>query len=224
MTLGGQEGGQGGGGRHGVARHRRHGGSPPGQAADGRPLPRRGGRARRRGLQLPAGRRRRHGHGRGLRDVVVGARLRRLRDEARLRHAAADPLARGHRAADGRPRMGGRPRRRGLAAPDPARQLDRLAERGWIANAGTELEFIVFRDTYEEAWRKGYRDLEPANLYNVDYSMLGTARVEPLIRRIRNSMMARRHAGSRTRRASATSASTRSTSTTPTRSRPPTTT
>ncbi len=70
------------------------------------------------------------------------------------------------------------------------RQLARLAERGWNAMAGTELEFIVFRDTYEEAWKAGYRDLDPANLYNVDYSMLGTARVEPLIRRIRNSMMA----------------------------------
>ena len=70
------------------------------------------------------------------------------------------------------------------------RQLDRLAERGWIANAGTELEFIVFKTPYEEAWRSGYRDLEPANLYNVDYSLLGTARVEPLIRRIRNEMAA----------------------------------
>ncbi|MGI9021424.1 MAG: glutamine synthetase family protein [Solirubrobacterales bacterium] len=69
------------------------------------------------------------------------------------------------------------------------RQLARLSERGWRAFAGTELEFIVVNDTYEEAWRKGYRDLEPANLYNVDYSLLGTARVEPLIRRIRNSMM-----------------------------------
>jgi glutamine synthetase len=67
-------------------------------------------------------------------------------------------------------------------------QLARLAERGWTANAGTELEFIVFRDTYEQAWHKGYRELEPANLYNVDYSLLGTARVEPLMRRIRNSM------------------------------------
>jgi glutamine synthetase len=67
-------------------------------------------------------------------------------------------------------------------------QLARLAERGWAANAGTELEFLVFRDTYEQAWHKGYRALEPANLYNVDYSLLGTARVEPLIRRIRNSM------------------------------------
>jgi glutamine synthetase len=70
------------------------------------------------------------------------------------------------------------------------RQLARLAERGWSANAGTELEFLVFNDTYEQAWRKGYRELCPANLYNVDYSLLGTARVEPLIRRIRNSMVA----------------------------------
>jgi len=70
------------------------------------------------------------------------------------------------------------------------RQLARLADRGWTANAGTELEFMVFLDTYEEAWHKGYRDLRPANLYNVDYSLLGTARVEPLIRRIRNDMAA----------------------------------
>lgn len=69
------------------------------------------------------------------------------------------------------------------------RQLARLAERGWSANAGTELEFMVFLDTYEEAWGKGYRDLRPANLYNVDYSLLGTARVEPLIRSIRNHMV-----------------------------------
>jgi glutamine synthetase len=68
------------------------------------------------------------------------------------------------------------------------RQLGRLAERGWSANAGTELEFMVFRETYESAWHKAYRNLDPANLYNVDYSMLGTARVEPLIRRIRNAM------------------------------------
>ncbi len=67
-------------------------------------------------------------------------------------------------------------------------QIARLAERGWTSKASTELEFIVFRDSYEQAWRKRYRDLDPANLYNVDYSMLGTARVEPLIRRIRNAM------------------------------------
>jgi glutamine synthetase len=70
------------------------------------------------------------------------------------------------------------------------RQLARLEERGWTANASTELEFLVFRDSYEDAWSKGYRNLKPANDYNVDYSVLGTARVEPLMRRIRNSMAA----------------------------------
>jgi len=70
------------------------------------------------------------------------------------------------------------------------RQLERLAERGLEAFVGTELEFIVFKDSYEDAWRKGYKDLDPANLYNVDYSLLGTARIEPLLRRIRNTMAA----------------------------------
>ena len=67
-------------------------------------------------------------------------------------------------------------------------QLERLAERGWTANVGTELEFLIFNDTYEEAWDKGYRGLRPANLYNADYSLTGTARLEPLIRKIRNHM------------------------------------
>ena len=67
-------------------------------------------------------------------------------------------------------------------------QLARLAQRGWSANASTELELLVFRDSYESAWHKGYRALEPANLYNIDYSLLGTSRIEPLIRRIRNAM------------------------------------
>jgi len=69
-------------------------------------------------------------------------------------------------------------------------QLDRLAERGWSAFAGTELEFMVFRTSYEDAWSSAYREMTPANLYNVDYSLIGTSRVEPLIRRIRNEMTA----------------------------------
>jgi glutamine synthetase len=68
------------------------------------------------------------------------------------------------------------------------RQLARLAEHGLTAHTGTELEFIVFQDSYEQAWSAGYRDLTPVNQYNVDYSLLGTARVEPLLRRIRNEM------------------------------------
>jgi glutamine synthetase len=68
------------------------------------------------------------------------------------------------------------------------RQLDRLAERGWSANASTELEFMLFSETYETAHAKRYADLVAANLYNLDYSLLATTRVEPLIRRIRNGM------------------------------------
>ncbi|WP_155355516.1 glutamine synthetase family protein [Acrocarpospora macrocephala] len=68
------------------------------------------------------------------------------------------------------------------------RQLARLGERGWGAYVGTELEFCVYADSYEEAWRNAYRDLTPSNLYNVDYSLLGTSRVEPLLRRIRLGM------------------------------------
>lgn len=67
-------------------------------------------------------------------------------------------------------------------------QLDRLAQHGLRAYVGTELEFLVFDDSYEAAFTSGYRDLRPANQYNVDYSMLGTARIEPLLRRIRNEM------------------------------------
>ncbi|MFC7310618.1 glutamine synthetase family protein [Streptomyces monticola] len=68
------------------------------------------------------------------------------------------------------------------------RQLERLAELGYTAQVGTELEFIVFKDSYEEAWDRNYRDLIPANQYNIDYSVLGTGRIEPLLRRIRNEM------------------------------------
>jgi glutamine synthetase len=67
-------------------------------------------------------------------------------------------------------------------------QVDRAMRRGLVAYAGTELEFIVFNDTYEQAWDLAYRGLTPANQYNVDYSLLGTSRVEPLLRDIRNGM------------------------------------
>jgi len=44
------------------------------------------------------------------------------------------------------------------------------------------------QDSFEEAWNKGYKDLVPGNQYNVDYSILGSSRVEPLVREIRNAM------------------------------------
>jgi glutamine synthetase len=67
-------------------------------------------------------------------------------------------------------------------------QLERAHAGGWQALAGTELEFISFDTPYEQAWNQRYRDLVPSNQYNVDYSLLGTSRVEPLLRDIRNHM------------------------------------
>jgi len=67
-------------------------------------------------------------------------------------------------------------------------QIERLDAMGLKAFVGTELEFIVFDDTYRSAFAKGYRDLQPSTDYNVDYDLLASTRVEPLLRDIRNQM------------------------------------
>ncbi|MEO3935834.1 glutamine synthetase family protein [Dermatophilaceae bacterium Soc4.6] len=69
-------------------------------------------------------------------------------------------------------------------------QVDAAAALGTVAHAGTELEFILFEDTYEQAWDRRYHGLTGANRYNVDYSILGGTKVEPLLREIRNEMYA----------------------------------
>jgi glutamine synthetase len=68
------------------------------------------------------------------------------------------------------------------------RQLDRLGERGLAADVATELEFIVFDQPYREAWASGYRGLTPASDYNIDYAILASSRMEPLLRDIRLGM------------------------------------
>ncbi len=70
------------------------------------------------------------------------------------------------------------------------RQLERLSSRGLTAQVGTELEFMIFRGSYREAWESGYLSLTKATPYSVDYALLDTNGIEPLIRRIRNSMEA----------------------------------
>jgi glutamine synthetase len=70
------------------------------------------------------------------------------------------------------------------------KQIAELEKAGMVAMCGTELEFVVYKDTYEEAWNKGYKNLTPVNQYNVDYSILGGSRIEPLLREIRLGMSA----------------------------------
>ena len=67
-------------------------------------------------------------------------------------------------------------------------QLDRLRERGLRAYVATELEFMVFDDTYRQAWANGYRGLTPASDYNMDYAVMASSRMEPLLRDIRQHM------------------------------------
>jgi glutamine synthetase len=67
-------------------------------------------------------------------------------------------------------------------------QIDRLEKMGLVPFVGTELEFILFDDTYREAWAKGYDNLKPSTDYNVDYDLLASTRDEPLLRDIRNNM------------------------------------
>lgn len=67
-------------------------------------------------------------------------------------------------------------------------QQAEAAALGMTALSGTELEFMIYNNSYEDASSRDYRDLTPANQYNVDYSILGSLRVEPLLRDIRNAM------------------------------------
>jgi glutamine synthetase len=67
-------------------------------------------------------------------------------------------------------------------------QVDRAREHGFEVMVGSELEFYLLRETYEEAHRKGYRDLTPSVPYILDYHILATSYDEPLLRQIRNGM------------------------------------
>ncbi|MET0806788.1 MAG: glutamine synthetase family protein [Lacisediminihabitans sp.] len=77
-------------------------------------------------------------------------------------------------------------------APSPRailqKQIARLAEKGLVPYVGTELEFLVFENSYRDAWAKGYTGLTPASDYNIDYALLASTRMEPLLRDIRVSM------------------------------------
>ena len=70
------------------------------------------------------------------------------------------------------------------------RQLERAAEAGFEPMFGSELEFYVLKESYSEAHAKHYRDLTPAVPYILDYHVLATTFVEPLIRQIRKGMQA----------------------------------
>jgi glutamine synthetase len=70
------------------------------------------------------------------------------------------------------------------------RQVDRAKSAGYTFKTGSELEFYLFKESYDEAAGKRYHDLQPTSPYIMDYHMLATTKDEWLIRQIRNGMVA----------------------------------
>jgi len=58
------------------------------------------------------------------------------------------------------------------------RQVDAAAKLGYTSFAASELEHYLFRTSYRDAARQGYRELEPAGWYLEDYHILQGTRTE----------------------------------------------
>jgi glutamine synthetase len=67
-------------------------------------------------------------------------------------------------------------------------QVKRAEALGYTPMFGSELEFYLLKETYEEAHAKHYRDLTPSVPYILDYHILASTFDEPFIRQIRNGM------------------------------------
>ena len=114
-------------------------------------------------------------------------RLRRLRDAARPGHAAPVPWQPGTVLLsptcvweDGSDVVG-------VPRQILQRQTARLAERGWRLSSAPSWSSSSSTTPTSGMGERLPRP-HPANQYNVDYSVLGTARIEPLLRRIRHGM------------------------------------
>ena len=69
-------------------------------------------------------------------------------------------------------------------------QLEALAQRGWKSGMASELEFLLFNDTYREAHLANYDSLTPSSEYRIDYHTMQPTRDEAILRAVRNDMTA----------------------------------
>jgi len=67
-------------------------------------------------------------------------------------------------------------------------QLAKATDMGYTVKTGSELEFYLFKDGFDDLADRGYRDLRPSSSYIMDYHMLQTTKDEWIIRQIRNGM------------------------------------
>src|SRR6188472_3224863 len=68
------------------------------------------------------------------------------------------------------------------------RQVTAAADLGMRIKAGSEFEYYLLTDTYEQAARKGYQDLERFGHYNEDYHLLQATKAEPVHGQLRRLM------------------------------------
>jgi glutamine synthetase len=68
------------------------------------------------------------------------------------------------------------------------RQVARAAEMGFVVKAGSELEYYVLRDSWQELADSGWPVPRPFGYYNEDYHLLQATKAEPLHRLLRNQM------------------------------------
>ena len=68
-------------------------------------------------------------------------------------------------------------------------QVERASALGFEVMVGSELEFYLLKETYEEAHAKHYRGLTPSVPYILDYHILASTYSEPLLRQVRNGMV-----------------------------------
>jgi glutamine synthetase len=68
------------------------------------------------------------------------------------------------------------------------RQVERALQRGYLPMFGSELEFYLLKNSYEEAHAKHFRDLTPTIPYILDYHILATTFDENVIGPLRRGM------------------------------------
>lgn len=67
-------------------------------------------------------------------------------------------------------------------------QIAALAAEGLAADVGTELEFHLYRDGYDDLRRRGYRDRTPSTIFHADYTVQQVNQWEPFFQRLRNAL------------------------------------
>ena len=73
------------------------------------------------------------------------------------------------------------------------RQVARPLQQGYVLKAGSEFEYYLLTDSWEELAERGHPGATRFGHYNEDYHLLQATKAEPLHRLLRNQMTAARH-------------------------------